>query len=252
MARLATEAGISRTTLYRRFRSREEVETALRVAGFETVKARPSTRERCLDAVAVLATTVGLGRMTLDAVAGEAEVGVATVYRLFGNRKGLLRAFTTERSPRARVEAAMLDHDAPLEATLEGIVAALLKQLHQNAPWLGIAMGKDEESRALVADLVEVEQEGRGRLTSFMEILVQEGRLSGEPRLLAQALISLAAGRALFARVDGEHQHPKTHVLWRRFFSKVHGVPLDEFHSSLSPSLQTHAQRRARGIRNSS
>jgi AcrR family transcriptional regulator len=202
MARLAKEAGVSRATLYRRFQSRGAVEQALREAGVGVTPRTP--RERCLDAVGALAVTAGLPAMTIAAVADEAQVGVATVYRLFENRSGLLRAFTVERGPRARLELAMLDEGAPLVATLQALVAALLAQVHDHAPWLGLAMSGDDESRALVAELVAVERAGRARLTQFMERRVARGELSGEPRLLAQALLSLAAGRALFSRVDGE------------------------------------------------
>jgi len=204
MSRLANAAGISRTTLYRRFRSRDEVERALRKAGVEATERPRPPRERCLDAVGVLATTVGLARMTLDAVAEEAEVGVATLYRLFGNRRGLLQAFTVERSPRAQLEAAMLDDTARLETTLEALVAGVLRQAFEHAPWLGVAVAGDEESRELASELAAVEREARERLTLFMRRQVRRGRLRGKPRLLAQALLSLAAGRALFSRLDGE------------------------------------------------
>ena len=198
MAQLAREAKVSRATLYRRFGSREAVEEALREAGLEANGAA-STRERCLDAVAALLVRVGPARMTLEAVAGEAKVGVASVYRIFGGRKGLLEAFSRERSPRSLLEGAMVERDAPLEATLETLVHAVMGQVFEHAPWFGLAFAQDEESRELVA----VEREGRARLTDFMADQVERGELLGAPQVLAEALLSLAAGRALFMRAAG-------------------------------------------------
>lgn len=208
MARLAREANVSRTTLYRRFRSRQEVEQALRDAGVEGMVELAGPRERCLDAVGVLATTAGLARMTLEAVADEAKVGIASVYRIFGGREALLQAFALERSPRAVLEAVMLDDDAPLQTMVETLMAAVLQQVFDHAPWMGLAFAADDESRELASEFVALEREGRERLVAFMARYVDRGELSGEPRLLAEALLSLAAGRALFARADGRSPDP--------------------------------------------
>ncbi|EDM73984.1 hypothetical protein PPSIR1_14455 [Plesiocystis pacifica SIR-1] len=208
MSQLASAAKVSRATVYRHFRSRSELEQALRQAGIEASEPPASARERCLDAVASLATSRGLPRMTMESVADHAGIGVATVYRIFGTRKALLRAFTAERSPRAVLDAVMLDADASLEQALETLVDAVLRQVSDHAPWFGLSFAADEESRELVAELVAVEREARAGLVAFMARQVDAGALVGDPRTLAQALLSLAAGQALFARADARSPAP--------------------------------------------
>ena len=208
MSQLADAAQVSRSTLYRCFRSRQEVERALSDAGVDGAVVSRQPRERCLDAVQTLATTVGLPRMTLDAVAEQAGVGIASVYRIFGNRRGLLEAFALERSPRSLLEAVLVDDGGTLEESLETLVGAVLKQVFEQAPWLMLAVSADDESRELASELIEVEREGRARLTTLFERFVRRGELHGEPRALSQALLSLAAGRAVFAKIDGAPPGP--------------------------------------------
>lgn len=94
VAAVAARAGVSRGTVYRRFADRDAILAALGVAE------PPDLRERVLDAVGRLLKRKGLAATTIDEVAVEAEVGVATVYRRFGDRRGLLQAFLAERTPR--------------------------------------------------------------------------------------------------------------------------------------------------------
>ena len=202
MAQLAKRAGVSRTTLYRRFRSRAEVEEALREAGLEGAGSS-SARKRCLDALGELIAQLGPARTTIESVAEAAGVGVASVYRIFGNRRELLGAFAAERSPQSLLEAVIVDEHAPLACTLEALVAAVLQQVVEQGAWIGLALSADPESRELMADFIAVEREGRARLEHLMARYVEQGELAGEPAVLAQVLLSLAAGRALFLRADG-------------------------------------------------
>lgn len=94
IAAVAARAGVSRGTVYRRYADRDAILAALGAVE------PPEPRERILDAVGRLLKRKGLSATTIDEVAAEAEVGVATVYRRFGDRRGLLQAFLTERTPR--------------------------------------------------------------------------------------------------------------------------------------------------------
>src|SRR5688572_25187603 len=82
MGALAREAGLSRATLYRLARSRHHVLAELAKRG-EAVQAPRRVRERILDASRVVFTRAGFDAATLDDIAREAGVGVATLYRHF-------------------------------------------------------------------------------------------------------------------------------------------------------------------------
>lgn len=200
MAQLAEAAGVSRATLYRRVPSREALAQRLRAQGIEPgAELGDPSRERILDATAALMNELGL-RFTLEQVAERAGVGLATVYRSFGDRDGLLRGFMAERSPRERLAAQLEDLEAPLEATLRSFVGGLLR-FAVNHPGLAriglLGEGADAE------ELERLRKGGRstmGRLVAYIEGQIERGVLApGDPWLLASALLGAALGVSLLA-----------------------------------------------------
>lgn len=132
---VAAEAGIARGAVYRRFADKESLAAALVASG--RVESAPDTRERILDAVGRMLKRDGLSGTTLDEVAREAGVGPATVYRRFGDRRGLLGAFVRERTPRRlaeQLDPAATPPDRLLHIARENI--RFLREYRELAPLL--------------------------------------------------------------------------------------------------------------------
>src|SRR5438067_13759423 len=75
MAQLAQHAGVSRATLHRHFRSRQDL---LRELDLEPA---PLARQRALDAAIELLARHGLADLSMDAVAERAGISRANLYR---------------------------------------------------------------------------------------------------------------------------------------------------------------------------
>ena len=218
MGELAEASGVSRATLYRRVPSREALAQRLRARGVEPgAELGDPTRERILDATRERINAQGL-QFTIEQVAEQAGVGAATVYRAFGDREGLLRAFFAERSPRKLAAVQLGDLDAPIEQALQGLVAAALRFVLGH-PGLARLLLLDEGADA--RELRRLRQGGRSTLTALLEYLqaqIDRGVLAPrDPWLLASSLIGAVFGSAVLVQRlavnSSQHRPPAALVL---------------------------------------
>ena len=104
VAVIATEAGISRSTLLRRFDgSRSALNEAVRAAGVDP-GGLPPVRTRAVAAAATLISESGLAATTLEAIAARANCSVYSLHAVFGGRDELMRAVFEQHSPILDIE----------------------------------------------------------------------------------------------------------------------------------------------------
>jgi AcrR family transcriptional regulator len=139
MDALAREAGLSRATLYRVVGSRADVLAALSEQGLP-VGARPAVRERALAACRVVFARAGFDAATLEEVALEAGLGVATLYRHFKDKEGLIAAFADQLGPRRALRELTLKPSGDLRADLERVGAAVIRQASADVDLLRLAL----------------------------------------------------------------------------------------------------------------
>lgn len=197
LSRVAVEAGVSRGTVYRCFGGREGLLEALaRDRGIETP--RGSTRERLLDAVGALIAERGLNGVTFEAVARVAGAGQATVYRLFGDRRGLVTSFVNERTPKRLASTLTVErNDGDLEGDLFAVARELLAFMRDHRELLHVALDPDPRTAELFADIRRSTGSTREALAAYFERQNRAGRIEGDPRHLAAAFIGMAFGLGL-------------------------------------------------------
>lgn len=93
VADFAHAAGVSRTSFYRAFRSKNELLDALDRAP------EPAARERVLQTAVEMIGTRGLAALSMDELADRADVSRATLYRLFPGKPALFAAVVQTYSP---------------------------------------------------------------------------------------------------------------------------------------------------------
>lgn len=192
MAQLEAKAGVSRATIYRHVGSKEKLLTRLGQTPGETVGGTGSTL-RILKAARVLFGRVGLAAATMEQIAVEAGVGVATVYRQFGDKKSLVRAFAEEMTPRAAVRTRVLHPTTDVASDLEAIVCAVLPFFYENRDILRLLMMGSETERIYFESLRDDSDSTLSSLTEYFHHQLAAGRLRpiGEPSDLALALLGM-------------------------------------------------------------
>lgn len=203
MAAIARRAGVSRGTVYRRFGDRDAL--LARVAERRGVAADAlvkGPRERVIDGVSQVLARDGLDGLTVEAVAAAAGIGVATVYRHFEGRDGLLAAFAAERSPRRLV--AMLDESPgdDIAGDLGRLAEAGVRFVRAQPALVRLMMG---EVGAGLSSRLGGGRGARAALVDYFERQVEAGRLRGRPRSMALAFAAIVLALGSDAQTDPEH-----------------------------------------------
>lgn len=133
MERLARATRLSRATLYRQTGGREAVLDAVAAAGGD-VGDRTDTRERILRGAREVFGRAGFDGAAVEDIAIAADVGVATIYRTFGDKDGLVAAFLDQLAPRKAARALRDSATGDLAADLERLAERMLVGARDDAP----------------------------------------------------------------------------------------------------------------------
>lgn len=168
---VAERAGMSRSAVYGVFPNRAALLEAARAQGIDASTARGAI----LDACSRLLAQHGPAGMTLADVAQEAGVGEATLYRLFGDRAGLLAAWGQERSPR-RFAPELAGGGEDLDADLRRVIAGGIQFIREHPGLLGMLTGRVPRE---LEGFSEIPGPGSMRDTMFRYLTarIAEGRL---------------------------------------------------------------------------
>ncbi|WP_204803745.1 TetR/AcrR family transcriptional regulator [Mycobacterium riyadhense] len=125
--RIARRAGVSRSTIYRRVRSRDALNDAVRAAGGDP-GSRVGVRERAIAAATEVIVAEGVGALTVEGIARRVGCAVTSVYAAFGGREGLLEAVFQRHAPLPVVERLLSTEPqrfADLDTGVRAIYAAI-------------------------------------------------------------------------------------------------------------------------------
>jgi AcrR family transcriptional regulator len=196
MERLARATGASRATLYRRVGGRNAVLDVLAATGAE-VGDRSGTRTRILRAAREVFGRVGFEAAAVDEVAAAANVGVATVYRQFGDKEGLVAAFLDEAAPRRAAREARVSSSGDLHIDLARLAEHTLTGMRDDAAVMRLLVLETLRGSPMLS---RVRASAPTRTLDAVSSLLAEHRAAGrlradvDPRILAQAF-----GGMLFA-----------------------------------------------------
>jgi len=190
MQQLEARTKISRASIYRHVGNKDEILAFLREERGLTVA---DMQLQILQAARRVFSGEGLRSATMEQIAKEAGVGVATVYRQFGNKETLMQAFIEIVTPRSSMHAIMMHPTADVGADLRSIVQMLLSFSHENRDIMRLVMVGSEQDRQMLNSLRESTGSTMGRLTVYFETQIEAGRIQplGTGKELALALMGM-------------------------------------------------------------
>jgi AcrR family transcriptional regulator len=214
VGQVAAAAGVSRTSFYREFESREALLEAL------DLQPEPGARERILEAALTLVGANGLNALSMDDLATQAEVSRATLYRLFPGKAALFTSLVHAFSPLDPVTELLSTRlDEPPEVLMPEIARTVYRTFYSTGESrVGVLRALFFEISSLSPDTAEGAQDAiRGLVGSvvfYVMSQMRDGRLRQMPPLLAlqsfvgpiffHLLTRALAERMLGFDIDGE------------------------------------------------
>jgi len=183
---IAIAAGVSKTTFYRAFPSRAHLLRAIEV------QPEPDTRQRVLEASIRVLRTQTLKELSMDALAIEAGVSRANLYRLFPGKSALFKAILLAYSPFEPVMAVFAragDHP-PEEVIPEVVLTAYRTVAGQTGIVRTLLLEVTSMTPEFVPAFAETGLRAFGTFAQYLAGQMAMGRLTRvHPMLAVQSLV---------------------------------------------------------------
>ncbi|MBL4725969.1 MAG: helix-turn-helix transcriptional regulator [Rhizobiaceae bacterium] len=129
---LQERTGLSRATLYRRIGNKESLLERLAAENLITLDPQADIKNRIYSAAKKVIANAGFIACTMEQIAGEAGLGIATLYRHFGDKETLLTSFVNQLHPRLDIQSILSAQDISLERDLRKVITIALKFFNDN------------------------------------------------------------------------------------------------------------------------
>jgi AcrR family transcriptional regulator len=189
MDTLAKQTGLSRATIYRQIGSKQELLQLLAKEHGLADLTQPDVRSRILQAARTLFGQYGLAAPTMEQIASEANVGVATIYRHFGDKPTLLKTFMETFQPQL---PDLVQTSGDLATDLTQLVQAMIQFIVQNQDMVRLSFANSAEWQEMLAASRPFHERSLFRVATFLQSQMDAGKLQPvDPQQAATALLGM-------------------------------------------------------------
>ncbi len=185
VARIAEEAGVSRATFYRHFRSRASLLESVEL------EPRPDARARILAAAKDMLIGTSLAELSMDELAKAAGVSRGTLYRIVPGKGALLQELIETYSPFEAIRAIVAEHrDDPPEVVFPLIGRAIVGVAGERLGLMRAIFHEVTAGGPSVAEMGPLFEQTLGLLANYITGQMAAGRIRPmHPILALQAFV---------------------------------------------------------------
>lgn len=192
---LQSMAGVSRATLYRRIGSKEKLLRQIADEGLISLDTELGIEEKIFAATRAVVAQNGFIACTMEQIADEAGLGVATLYRRFKDKKNLLATFAAQIKPVLAVRSVLDEGQDSVEQGLTHIVSAALTFLDANQSLVKIMFSWQSAERAY---LTGIRKESTSTLEQIGKYLTRQQDLGNLRQDISAKDLALSLSGLLF------------------------------------------------------
>lgn len=163
---LSQQAQTSRATLYRHIGSKQALLTSLNQQGLINLAQQSDIKSRIMQATRKVVAEHGFINCTMEQIAAESSLGIATLYRHYAEKENLLRAFTTQLKAGIPASNFELAAGLSIEEGINSLVKAMLIFIHQNKDIVKILFFGNPNERKYISNI-------RDASTSTFKLIVK-------------------------------------------------------------------------------
>ena len=187
---LAAHTGLSRATIYRQVGGKKKILQRLATEHGLGELEQPDVPSRILQAARTLFGKFGLSAPTMEQVAAEAGVGVATIYRHFGDKPTLLKTFLQTYQPNLTTNTE--DLSGNVTADLTQLVQTMIQFIIQNQDMVRLSFANQHEWLSELSAVRPFHERSLSRVASFLQNQIDTGQLRPiDPEQAATALLGM-------------------------------------------------------------
>jgi AcrR family transcriptional regulator len=193
--------GISRATLYRRIGSKQALISQLAIENLIELDPQADIDSRIFTATRNIVADHGFIASTMEQIANEAGLGVATLYRHFGDKENLLRCFIAQIKPMQAIKSVLVNDNGNIDDDLKRVVDIALSFFKENMDLVKIIFSWQSAERAYLNEIREKSSSTHHQITRYMAAQQTSGTLRADlsPEDLALNFTGLLLQYALHA-----------------------------------------------------
>ena len=204
MEELVNKTSVSRATIYRHVGNKEMLLKSLAQARGIAFEQLTDVRTRILQAARKVFGKYGPSNCTMEQIAAEAGVGVATVYRHFGDKDNLVWTFINEMSPRTIAQNLLLEVSDDITSDLKNFAITILPSFYENRDIMRLILANHQAEKAYIDKLRKGSDKILDLLANYFQTQIKAGNLHdiAKPYELAVTFMGMIFSFAVIAPVD--------------------------------------------------